>query len=173
MKKLIVLFMVTVLCLGMCACTSTNEKSDNNVPTEEQQVTVVEPIPLTVDNLTDFVSISGEYTESGSYETYLFHVSTSVIDFQAYATSAGTFDNVEISVRLNVDGGGAGGAMGTNWHLADTDDHYVELTFKMPANGNYSHSYNIECNDIYSYSTLKGACDFTIVSVSGSFIPAN
>lgn len=167
MKKLIALFTVIVLCLNLCACASTSETSGNNISTEETPATVVEPIPLTADNITDFMSISGEYTESEYHKTLMYYVSTSVIDFQAYATSAGTFDNVEISVRLNVDGG----ALGTDWHLADTDDDYVKLTFKMPANGNYSHSYSIECDR--NTSKLKGSCDFTILSVSGSFIPAN
>ena len=122
-------------------------------------------VELTTENIGDYIAFSGEFTESEYHQTLLYYVSTSTLDFQAYSTVSGTFENVEITVQANIEDTGS---LGESWHLADTDDSAVEFTFKMPSNGEYAHSYSIECDR--STNKLTGSCDFTVVSVSGTYI---
>jgi hypothetical protein len=62
------------------------------------------------------------------------------------------------------------GMLNEKWHLIDTEDDVIEFTFRMPAGGEYSSSYEIECNRCAW--ALKGDCEFEIVSVSGTFTPS-
>lgn len=152
MKKLFALMLAATLTISLISCGGGSEK-----PKE---------VELSKDNIADYISFSGEFTDSEYHQTLLYYVSTSTIDFQAYSTVSGTFENVEITVRANIDDTGA---IGEKWHLADSDEEGVEFTFKMPASGEYSHSYGIECDR--NTNRLKGNCDFTVISVTGTYIP--
>lgn len=152
MKKLLSLMLAAALALSLTACGGSKKPQE---------------IELTTENIGDYISFSGEFTDSEYHQTLLYYISTSTIDFQAYSTTAGTFNNVEITLQANIDNEGA---IGEKWRLADTEDTGVEFTFKMPSSGDYSHSYGIECDR--NTSRLKGSCDFTVVSVSGTYTPA-
>lgn len=153
MKKALALILTAALALSLAACGGSKKPQE---------------IELTTENIGNYISFSGEFTDSEYHQTILYYVSTSTIDFQAYSTAAGAFSNVEITLRANIDNEGA---IGEKWHLADAEDTGVEFTFKMPSSGDYSHSYSIECDR--NTSKLKGSCDFTVVSVSGTYTPAD
>ena len=159
MKKMnsitLILTMILTLCLAGCGKKSSSEKP--------------EPITLTKVNVGDYISIRGEYKNGEYHSTLLGYVSTADLDFQAYSTVSGTFDNVEITVRANLsDKHGAA----SHWHLVGADDETeVDFTFKLPASGEYSSSYKIEC-DRYTWA-LSGNSDLTIIRVSGTFTPNN
>lgn len=157
MKKLLALMLAAALALSLAACGGGD--SSGGAASKE--------VELTAENITDYIALSGEFTESEYHQTILYYVSTSIIDFQAYSTVSGSFENVEITVRANIDDTGV---LNEQWHLADSEEPGVEFTFKLPANGNYTHSYGIECDR--NSGKLKGSCDFTIVSVSGTYMPA-
>ena len=157
MKKIIAMLLVLVLCLSICACSST--PSTPSTPKE---------IELTKDNINEYISISGEYKNGDYHSSLLYYISTADLDFKAYSTVAGSFSNVEITVRADLSE--KDGALGEEWHMADADDNSkVEFTFKMPANCNYSTSYSIECDR--ATWKLSGTAKLEIVSVSGTFTP--
>ena len=157
MKKLLALMLAAALALSLTACGG----GDGSGAAASKEV------ELSTENIEDYIAFSGEFTDSEYHKTILYYVSTSTIDFQAYSTVSGTFENVEITLRADIDDTGA---FNEQWHLVDSDEPGVEFTFKMPANGTYSHSYGIECDR--NSGKLKGSCNFTIVSVSGTYLPA-
>ena len=60
--------------------------------------------------------------------------------------------------------------LGEQWHLVDSENKdNVEFTFKLPASGEYTSSYSIEC-DRNTWS-LSGNSELEIVAVSGSYTP--
>ena len=158
MKKFISMLLAVILCLSMCACGASSSPA---APKE---------IELTKDNIGDYITISGEYKNGDYHSTILYYVSTADLDFKAYSTVAGSFSNVEITVRADLSE--KTGAIGEKWHMADSEDKSkVEFTFKMPANGDYSTSYGIECDR--ATWKLSGSAKLEIVSVSGTFTPNN
>ena len=81
---------------------------------------------------------------------------------------SGSFENVEITVRANLKD--KEGSLGEQWHLVDSENKdNVEFTFKLPASGEYTSSYSIEC-DRNTWS-LAGNSELEIVAVSGSYTP--
>lgn len=168
MKKVISIVVSLALLFSLVACSSNGGNSSQGENAKPETNKGSEAVQLTVDNISDYISINGEFTDAEYHQTILYYVSTAKIDFQAYSTASGTFNNVKITVRANIS---ETGALSEKFHLADSDNkNSVEFEFTMPANGNYNHTYSIEC-DRYS-GKLSGSCDFTIVSVSGEFMPA-
>lgn len=155
MKKLIALLMTLVICLSLCACSSSINTTKN------------EPIALTTENIGDYISIRGEY-KNGDYHSDLFYyTATADLEFQAYSTVSGSFENVEITVRADLSE--QRGNL-EDWHLVGSEDEdNVEFTFKLPAKGEYTSSYSIEC--YRNTWKLSGNSDLEIVSVSGTYIP--
>jgi len=149
-----------------------NKVSNYNTLLEARKTynAIPKEIELTKDNIGEYITISGEYKNGDYHSSLFYYISTAELDFKAYSTVAGTFSNVEITVRANLSK--EMGALSEKWHMADSEDKSkVQFTFKMPANGNYSTSYSIECDR----QTLKlaGAAKLEIVSVSGTFKPNN
>ena len=158
MKKFISLLLAIILCFSMCACGASSAPA------------APKAVELTKDNIGDYISISGEYKNGDYHSTILYYVSTADLDFKAYSTVAGSFSNVEITVRADLSE--KTGALSEKWHMADSEDKSkVEFTFKMPASGDYSTSYSIECDR--ATWKLSGSAKLEIVSVSGTFTPNN
>lgn len=156
--------MVIVLCLSLCACSS----SINTTKNELVDTAPNEPIALTTENIDDYISIRGEYKNGGYHSDFLYYTSTADLDIQAYSTVSGSFENVEITIRANLDD--KAGAGSEKWHLADSDNEdSAEITFKLPASGEYTSSYSIEC--YRNTWTLSGSSDLEIISVSGTYVP--
>ena len=178
----IIIFTLSVSILSACGNNSSNEQSkssnenEEKVEVEEKKEEPVEkkpePVQLTLDNIDDYISIRGEYKngEWHTSEAYAWSndVSTADLDFQAYSTVAGSFNNVEITVRADL----SAHEWGTKekWHIdGSDDDSKVEFSFKMPASGEYSSTYKIKIYD--NYGELEGSSILEIVSVSGTFTP--
>ena len=124
-------------------------------------------IELTKDNIGEYIAISGEYKNGEYHHSFFYYISSADLDFKAYSTVAGTFSNVEITVLADLSK--EKGVLG-EWHMADSeDDTKVQFTFKMPANGDYSNSFSIECDG--QSLALSGTAKLEIVSVSGTFTP--
>lgn len=156
MKKTISLALVLLLCLSLCACGSSTEKNKK------------EPVILTTENIGDYITVCGEYKNGDYHSTLLYYVSTADLDFQAYSTTSGTFENVEITVRADLSE--KAGAINEKWHLVGSDNkNSVEFTFKLPASGEYTSSYSIECNR--ATWKLSGSSKLEIVNVNGTFTP--
>lgn len=169
MKKALSLVLILTMCLSFCACGNSNNKTKQKV-LSTPETTTKKSIRLTTDNIDDYIAIRGEYKNGKYHRDFLdYYISTADIDFQAYSIASGTFDNVEITV--NVDLSEKEGALGNKWHLTNSESRNVEITFKMPANGEYSSTYSIECDR--STAKLSGSSKLEIVEVSGIFIPNN
>lgn len=157
-KKLLVMLLTISLLLVLAACGSAGEEAQAKP----------EPITLTTENIGDYISIRGEYKNGDYHAGILFYTSTADSDFQAYSTVSGSFENVEITVRANLKD--KEGSLGEQWHLVDSENKdNVEFTFKLPASGEYTSSYSIEC-DRNTWS-LSGNSELEIVAVSGSYTP--
>lgn len=153
-----------ILCLSMCACGGSGSTAAPTEPAAPKE------IELTKDNIGDYISISGEYKNGDYHSSLLYYISTADLEFKAYSTVAGSFSNVQITVRADLSE--KNGSLSEKWHMADSEDKSkVEFTFKMPANGDYSTSYSIECDR--ATWKLSGSAKLEIVSVSGTFTPNN
>lgn len=163
LKKIGVVFLSLMMLFSIAAC-----GSGESAVTEEESP---EPtsIELTETNVGDYIAFEGEYTDSSYYKSWYYYISNSTVDFKAYSVVPGSFSNVEVTLRLVVDSEKEG-MLNEKWHLIDTEDDVIEFTFRMPAGGEYSSSYEIECNRCAW--ALKGDCEFEIVSVSGTFTPS-
>lgn len=175
MKRILLAFFLAaavILSLTACGSTSTSSAEEKEPESAATETSAASPSPAPVEltkyNVGNYIAFRGEYTDSEYHSSILYYVSTSTIDFQAYGTSSGSFNNVEITVRAKIDSDLQG--VGEKWHLTDTDDNEVEFTFRMPSSGDYSSSYGIECDR--NSRTMAGSCDFEVIAVTGKFIPA-
>lgn len=166
MKKWISLSLVLILVLSLCACGQGESSVQLEQVVESQQP--IKPIVLTKENIADYVSIRGEYKNGTYKDSILYYISSADLEFQAYSTVSGSFENVEITVRANLNE--KGGALNEKWHLVNSDDEKnVQFTFKLSTDGEYNASYSIEC--ARNTWKLNGDSDLEIISVSGTFIP--
>ena len=160
MKKAISMLLVLVscalLCLPLCGCSSENKT-----------------VTLTTENIDQYIAIVATYNnyrETSSYIVSGNYHGWCDIDLQAYATVPGAFSSVEITFLVDVPNK-AGNPGEYPWYPAGGDKgNPVQFTFRLPTTGEYSHSYPIECDGVTT--DLTADCEFTIVSVSGTFAPA-
>ena len=166
MKKIISIFLIFMICISVCACSDSATSNNDNINKDNSDLSATTPkIELTKSNLSQYISISGTFTNSRYEKGLLVYTSYSTIDLSAYGIASGSFDNVKITLRANIDSYNI-----YDWHLSDEKEGTpIEITISMPSSGNFKQTYDIECDS--NTSKLKGNCDFTIVSVSGTFTP--
>ena len=163
MKKLIALMMALVMVLGMVGCGGSTQE-----PPKE--------IELTKSNILDYVQFDGEFTnwKYTSIYTGLVGTAEATLEFQAYPVASGKFNNVSITLVATSDDSSFtyGNRYGNYWHLsdADGDTNEIKIDFMLGIDGRFSKNYSVECSNNNS-GKLNGSCDFTIISVSGTFIP--
>lgn len=155
MKKILSLILAVMVCLIFAACGGETE-------------TEPEAVELTKENIGEYIEIRGEYKNGDYHAGFLYYTSTADLDIQAYSIVPGTFDNVKITVKANLQDKGEDSI--TKWHLAGTDGDSVKITFSMPSSGTYSSSYRIECDR--NTWKLSGSSKLEIVDVSGTFTPS-
>lgn len=163
MKKLIALILVGITLLSLCACS--NNQTSSDAPKQES-------IALTKDNISEYIQFSGEFI-NGTHTMSFINYAEAVLDFQAYPTASGQFNDVEITLvaTSNDHTFTYMNDFGNYWHLSDSDSNTREIkfTFKLGVDGKFSKNYSVECSN--NTGNLKGGCDFTVVSVSGTFTP--
>ena len=172
MKKAITILLSLVMVMSLAACGGGGTTTPTPDPTQAPIATQEAKITLTKSNIKDYIQFEGEFVD-GEYSKGLINIAKAVLDFQAYPVAAGKFNNVEITVvasskdhtftYMN--------SFGNYWHLADADKdtQKIEFSFKLGIDGKFSKKYSVEC--LNNAGTLSGNSDFTIVSVSGTFIP--
>lgn len=162
MKKILVILLSASLFLSLAACTAPNLDGASETKSCPQ------PVALTKENIGDYISIRGEYKNGDYHAGAITNISTADLDFQAYSTVSGSFENVEIKVRANLSE--HQGALGERWHLVNSENKdSVEFSFKLSASGEYSSSYSIEC--YRNTGRLAGNSELEIIAVSGSYMP--
>lgn len=164
MKQIISLILICAMLLSLCACGNTESK--------EEQGTEKESIELTKNNIMEYVKFDGEFT-NGTYTKGSFvNWAEATLEFQAYPVAAGQFNNVEITLIASSDDHTFTymNSFGNYWHLAEESDaREIRLTFNLSVNGEFSKNYSVECSN--NTGELSGNCNFTVSSVSGTFIP--
>lgn len=159
MKKVLSLILALILCLSLCACGDKTPQS----------------IELTTENINQYITILAAYNnyrEECFYLTDIVRVYHSYcdVDLQAYTVTPGNFSNVEITIQVYVPND-VGDPGEYPWcPLGGEPYDPVQFTFRISSAGTYSHSHAIECSG--PSTDLRGNCNFTIISVSGTFIPA-
>lgn len=153
MKKCIFIVLLFAVILTFIAC---EEPGEENKDEKEEDKTVT----LTEDNILDYVYFEGEFVDYKRLMAMGLCIgSNAAFDFKAHAIVGGTFENVQITLRFKTPSG--------VWRL---EENGAELfTFKMPASGEYSSKYKITSN---GGTSLSGKCEFSVISVSGTFKPA-
>ncbi len=167
MKKIICALLICVLTISFVACDKTD---DNNL-----EITGNPKVTLTKNNINNYLNFDGEFVD-GKYESGCFYYTAdATLEFQAYPVSSGSFDNVEIILKvIGTDSTFEGGALGEKWHLSDAageDEKHIKITFKLGADGKFSKNYSVTCKRCSGI--LEGGCTFEIVSVTGTFTPSN
>lgn len=103
MKRTIAILLALLIVLSLAACGGGGSGGNASTPAPSTPEPTPASIELTKSNIKDYISFSGEFTNSDYHQTLLYYVSTSTIDFQAFSTVAGSFSNVKIKVRVNID----------------------------------------------------------------------
>lgn len=156
MRKALSLILALILCLSLCACGDKTPQS----------------IELTTENINQYITILAAYNNyraTHGWDMGYYHGNCD-IDLQAYTVAPGDFSNVEITIQVYVPND-AGDPGEYPWcPLGGEPYDPVQFTFRISSAGTYSHSHAIECYG--PSSDLRGNCNFTIISVSGTFIPA-
>ena len=157
MKKALSLILALVLWLSLsfslCACGN-------------------KTIELTTENIDQYIACAARYKNHRDlhYLTPNNLGESCDIDFHAYPIQQGSFSNVKITVQANVPNEFPG-TTAAPWVLDGKKGEPIQFTFQLSANGEYSYVYAIECYG--NASDLYGDCELTIISVSGTFTPAN
>ena len=132
-----------------------------------------ESIALTTENIDQYIAIEATYNGYREYQRWApgLYWGECNINLQAYMTKPGTLSDVEITVLASVPND-AGDPGEYPWCPLDGEKgDPVQFTFRLSTTGEYQKTYAIECNG--PSSDLRGNCDLTIISVTGTFIPAN
>lgn len=184
MKKAIILvMMVGIMTFPLTACqgasnvTSSAELSEASSAVAAKESSIEETkepekIELTAENIGDYIKFDGEFVD-GEYTMSIVNYAKATLEFQAYPVVSGKFNNVEITVIATSDDHTFTymNSLGNYWHLTDDDKDTknIEFTFTLGVDGKFSKKYSCEC--LNNTGTLDGSCDFTIVSVNGTYVP--
>ena len=158
MKRIFAFLLAFVLCASMCAC---NKDQSSPSSAENQAVT------LTKENIHDYVLFSGEYVDYEYHKSDITRVATASLDFQAKPKQAGSFNDVRIMIRIDIE---ENVTSLNKWKLEDDEDP-IMITIQLSADGTYEHSYSLEGPS--KANELAGACNFEIISVKGTFTQSN
>ena len=168
MNKLIAVICSIMFSLSLIACGNNNEKQSKS----KEDVQVKEDVQLTKDNIEDYIQFDGEFT-NGEYTMSIVNYANATLEFQAYPVVSGKFNNVEITLIASSDDSTFTymNGFGNYWHLTDDDRDTkdIKFTFRLGVDGKFSKNYEVEC--LNNTGVLSGGSDFSIVSVSGTFIP--
>lgn len=167
MKKIYSALIVLLLfSLTITSCTGNSATQNRN--TEE----VSKEIALTADNIREYLNIEGKYgaiktRRVGNLDLYS---GESNVNISIFAISPGAFKNVVLTIGFYVS---------TGWDVSvldsaydENNENYLKTTIILPANGSCEEIHKLFCG-IYTYSCEHGNDpEISILSVSGTFIPA-
>lgn len=159
MKKIIALLLALCVCFSLCACGTTKN--------ETPETTESKAIELTTENISQYLNIViGEPVRVSDY-----NFTTSM---EIYSLQPGDFANVEIVLSIKTNNwSDLSSAVGAT---LETDEEAVHeyigtLTCKLPADGR--HKIDINVWAYYGEEFYADIEEYTLVSISGTFIPNN
>lgn len=154
MKKIFALFLAVIMTLSLTACGGETKNKE---------------IQLTTDNISNYLAFEFDYSKVERENTLGISFGYTDITMKSFAVSAGSFDNVEITVEIPLTNG---------WSVSSSDKAYDEnnsemviCSFRLPASGEYTDTHDLIAAMVYKdpdSSNIK----YTITSVSGTFTPS-
>lgn len=156
-----------ILSLTACGGGSSSENSSGSSEEKSENKTV----DLNDKNILDYVKFDGSFT-NGTHKTGIVNSAEATLEFQAYPSAVGKFNNVKITLiaKSNDHAFTYMNDMGNYWHLSDDSEaKNIKFSFDLGIDGKFSKNYSVEC--LNNTGNLSGSAEFDIVEVSGSFIP--
>lgn len=155
MRKIIAILLVLLCFLASCGNSSTES-------------TEIAEIELTTANIEDYLSFEFDYSKVERKKQLGISFGYTDITLRTYATSVGMFNNVEVTVKIELTNG---------WSVASSDEAYgkndteaLVCTFRLPNSGEYTTTHDLIASIRYKDPDTKNI-KYTITSVSGTFIP--
>lgn len=159
MKKCLAIILTLVLALSLVACGGEPKETTPTAPPEVQ---------LTVDNINDYLAFEFDYSKVERETKLGISFGYTDITMKSYAVSAGSFNNVEITVEIPLTNG---------WSVSSSDEAYdknndevLVCSFRLPASGEYTNTHDLIASMVYSDPDSNNV-RYTITSVSGTFVP--
>lgn len=159
MKKCLAIILTLVLTLSLVACGGEPTETTPTAPPEVQ---------LTAHNIKDYLAFEFDYSEVESKTKYDFTFGYTDITMKSYAVSSGSFNNVEITVKIYLPFG---------WYVSSNDKAYDEnntdelvYSFRLPASGEYTTTHDLIASTVWSKPN-SNTVSYVITSVSGTFVP--
>lgn len=160
MKKIYVFVIVLLISAFITSCEQPQQPPTSTPSTE---------VILSTSNIGEYLNIIGTYGEKDyNPEPYLFR-DTCEFTIKMYPTATGGFNNVSITLKVD---------LMDDWNVSSSDlafsdnDGYLTTTIKLPAYGEIEETHSLISDDIYSNYDPKNV-KIQVVSVSGTFVPAN
>lgn len=151
MKKTFIFVLTLAMLLSLCACSAGSKE-----------------ITLTVDNIDDYLAFEFDYSKVEKEKKLGISFGYTDITMKSYAVSAGSFNDVKITVEIPLTNG---------WSVASSDEAYDEnnpdvltCSFRLPATGEYTNTHDLIAAVVYSNPDSNNI-KYTITSVSGTFVP--
>ena len=160
MKKFLSVFAI-VLLLSICLTSCKASKEQN----EEAPIEVT----LSASNINEYLNISGQYGEIERETQIGISFGSSDFTINVDPTVPGNFYNVSITLKVRLTRG---------WNIASSDpafsenDGYLTTTIKLPANGSKEEIHSLIASMSYGNHNNQDV-KIQVVSVSGTFVPAN
>ena len=151
MKKTLLFVLSLAMLLSLCACGGGSKE-----------------IPLTVDNIDDYLAFEFDYSKVERERKIGMSFGYTDITMKSYAVSAGSFNDVEITVEIPLTNG---------WSVTSSDEAYDEnndetliCSFRLPASGEYTDTHSLIASVVFSDPDSNNV-KYNITSVSGTFVP--
>ena len=165
MKKFLSVFAI-VLLISICLTSCEASKEQNKeTPIEETPIEVT----LSTSNINEYLNISGQYGKIERETKIGISFGYSDFTINVDPTVPGNFYNVSITLKVLLTRG---------WNIASSDpafsenDGYLTTTIKLPANGSKEEIHSLIASMSYGNHNNQDV-KIQIVSVSGTFVPAN
>lgn len=155
MKRIIAILLVLLCFLTSCGNNSTESKKSAE-------------IELTTANIEDYLSFEFDYSKVERKKQVGLSFGYTDLTLRTYATSVGMFNNVEVTVKIELTNG---------WSVSSSDEAYdkndtevLVCTFRLPNSGEYTTTHDLIAAVKYKDPDTQNI-QYTITSVSGTFIP--
>ena len=164
MKRFISILLVCILSLSLVACNTSNDTT-NTPPAEETP----SEITLTTSNITEYLNISGQYGKIERETTLGISFGSSDFTINVDPSVPGSFYNVSVTLKVDLTYG---------WDVSSSDpaysenDGYLTTTIKLPAHGSKEETHSLIAAMGYGNHNNQNV-KIRVVSVSGTFVPAN
>lgn len=170
MKKLLsVVAIILLICICLASCNTSKEQYEKTPADETPAEKTPVEVTLSTNNITEYLDISGQYGKIERETKVGISFGYSDFTINIDPTVPGNFYNVSITLKV---------ALTRGWDVTSSDpafsknDGYLTTTIKLPANGSKEEVHSLIASMSYGNHNNQDV-KIQIVSVSGTFVPAN